>query len=57
MKNKHNPVIKHKHHKISLIDGPFGPHVAKIICVSCNNTFVKWASKLELKVYKSMIDK
>lgn len=46
--NKHNPVIKHLHHPIYLIQGKFGPHNGKIMCKMCK-TFVKWATKNEIK--------
>lgn len=45
---KHNPVKKHYHHPIYLVKGKFGPHHGKIMCKLCN-TFVKWATKSEIK--------
>jgi hypothetical protein len=49
--SKHNPIIKHLFHPIKLIDGPFGPHRAKIICKKCKQ-FVKWATEVEVKELK-----
>ena len=44
------PPIKHKGHTQTMERGSWGPHTAKIVCISCGGEFVKWAStKSDLK--------
>lgn len=52
--SKFQPTITHKNHPISIIQGPFGPHHAKMMCTMCK-TFIKWATKKEVKTYKQLI--
>lgn len=54
MKKKFEPVKQHYTHQLKLIRGPYGPHIAKFICIDCDNVFVKWANKQEIRVYNSI---
>lgn len=53
-KKKFEPVKEHYRHRLLLIRGPYGPHIAKFVCVDCDNTFVKWANKKEIRIYSDI---
>jgi hypothetical protein len=40
----------HKDHKLVSVATP-KPHYGKLVCVTCNNKFVKWVSADEFKQY------
>lgn len=50
IQKNYDPVKQHFTHNIKCIPGPFGPHIAKIICTDCKDSFVKWANKQEYKL-------
>ncbi len=39
------PRDKHKEHTRTIINGPFGVHVAKEICITCGGKFVSWVGR------------
>lgn len=46
--NKLNKEINlgiHFTHNLDIIELNSGPHYGKLICVSCNNKFIRWLSK------------
>ena len=42
--------VNHKLHKKQILIGPFGPHYAKEICLTCNNLFLGWKTKAEYRI-------
>jgi hypothetical protein len=35
----------HKDHDLDIIPLTSGPHSSKLICITCNNKFIRWLSK------------
>ena len=35
----------HKTHEIKPIKDESGPHIGKLVCVTCNNKFIRWLPK------------
>ncbi len=51
--NKHEPMIKHLYHDMKITRGPYGPHLYKMTCKSCNK-FIKWATDKEVIAYEEI---
>lgn len=47
-------IDKHINHELTYVEGPFGPHHGKFVCVICDQ-FIKWANREEIKTYKKII--
>jgi len=43
------PIEKHKDHQREIINGPFGAHRAKEICITCGGAFVAWVGRSKLE--------
>jgi hypothetical protein len=37
--------LKHKDHNLTIINGKWGPHTKKVVCLDCDGAFVMWARK------------
>ena len=37
--------LKHKDHKLTIVNGKWGPHTKRVVCLSCNGAFVMWGKK------------
>jgi len=38
------PPVKHQNCNTTMQRGSWGPHTAKIVCITCGGEFVRWAS-------------
>ena len=43
--NQHIELGTHSEHDLDIIKLDTGPHAAKLICVSCENKFIRWLPK------------
>lgn len=55
MKKSTPATVTHKDHNTRKIEGSWGPHKAKILCVDCNDAFVCWTSSEE-ELYQKQYD-
>jgi hypothetical protein len=37
--------LKHKDHQLYIMNGKWGPHTKRVMCLTCNNAFVMWGKK------------
>jgi len=45
-KNSKPYALKHKDCKhLAVVNGVWGPHTKKVVCLSCDGAFVMWAKK------------
>jgi len=35
--------VKHKDHELAIINGKWGPHTKKVVCLTCKGAHVMWA--------------
>lgn len=50
------PIIKHQNCECKIVQGPFGPHAGKVICVE-HNAFVQWLPKIPQTIIDSLKEK
>ena len=45
-KRKQQPyALKHKDHELTIMNGRWGPHTKRVVCLTCGGAFVMWAKK------------
>ena len=45
-KQKQKPyALKHKDHELTIMNGKWGPHTKRVVCLTCNGAFVMWGKK------------
>jgi len=37
--------LKHKDHELTIVNGKWGPHTKKVVCLTCDGAFVMWGKK------------